>query len=524
MSAGYDAIVVGGGHNGLVAAATLAGAGRSVCLLERNDALGGMAAGGAFSDGTPMPRIAHLLYNLSPAVRRELGLDKAPGVGLGGARALPTVSLDPGGRHVVIGTDGGVAFADGTAHPDAAVYAELTGRLRRFAGLLARLAEEAPPELPGGLTDWRGMRRALGLAGLGLSFKRMGRREMREFLRIFMSNAFDLITDQMPDGPLAGALAADAVRGAWAGPRSPGTVFSLMYRMGHGGGAALPAGGMGAVCEALAGAARDRGVTIRTGAAVEQVLFADDRACGVRLAGGEEVSTRAVLVATGQTEALRLAGPGAFDIEATRRLRNVRAKGTAAKVNLLLSGPPAFAGLSPDQAAGRILLAPSADHVERAFDPVKYGQTSAAPVVEVVVPTLTDPAPGGRHVLSAVVQYVPHTPEGGWSDAARQALLDRVLAALEPFAPGLKALVVESEVLTPADIEALTGAPGGHWHHAEMSLDQLLTVRPANGLARYRLGPEGYYLCGAAAHPGGDVMGSAGRNAARAALGDGVFG
>jgi phytoene dehydrogenase-like protein len=223
---------------------------------------------------------------------------------------------------------------------------------------------------------------------------------------------------------------------------------------------------------------------------------------------------------------MRLAGPAHYDIEAVRRLRNMRAKGTAAKLNLRLDGLPEPPGLGPELLGGRLLLAPSVEQVERAFDPVKYGRVSEAPVIEAVIPSLTDPqtAPRGGHVLSAIVQYVPHAPEGGWTAAARDRLRDVALATLETALPGLSARVSEAETLTPSDIEAATGAPGGHWHHGELSLDQLLTVRPVNGMARYRFGPAGYYLCGAGAHPGGDVMGAAGRNAAQVALADAAAG
>jgi phytoene dehydrogenase-like protein len=519
---GYDAVVIGAGHNGLVAAATLARKGCRVLILERRDEIGGMAAGGHFSDGTPMPRIAHLLYNLSPKVLTELGF------GSGGpvkTRALPTVALDPGGRHVIL-ADGRAAFADGSDHPEALAYCALTDRLRRFGGILARLADEPPPKLEGMALDLASLKRTGPLAALGWDLRKLGRSETREFLKILLSNAYDVILDEMAEGPLAGALAADAVRGVWAGPRSPGTLFSLLYRIGRGGGAALPIGGMGAFCEALASTARASGVSIRTGAEVAALLLHGDRVRGVRLLGGEEIAAKVVLMASGPLAAVRIAGPAEYDIESVRRLRNLRCKGTAAKINLLVSEAPGIDGLSDDHAAGRLVLAPSADYVERAFDAVKYGELPDAPVIEAVIPTLIEPAlrKAGKHVMSLVVQYVPRDIPGGWTDAARAKVLDATLRALEPVMPELRKSVAESEVLTPSDIEKLTGAPGGHWHHAELSIDQLLTVRPVNGLSCYRFGPEGYYLCGAGAHPGGDVMGSAGRNAALAALADGLVG
>ena len=504
MSARFDAIVIGAGHNGLTAAAVLAGAGRRVLVLERAASIGGMLAPGSL-DGVAVPRLAHLIYNVNPTVSRDLGLslDLAP---------LPTVALSPDGRHVM--TEGGAArFADGSDHPDAAAFATLHARLLRFGTLLGQLSDQAPPDLSGGVRARAGD--LTSLARLGLRLRLMGKEEMREFLRVILSNARDLILDEMPDGPLAGALAADAVRGAWAGPASPGTVFSLIYRLAQGGGAAMPRGGMSAVIDAFRQAAEERGASIRTDAGVARIRLDGERVAGVVLDGGEEIAAPLVLSTAGSFATMRMTGPAAFDIEAVRRLRHVRAKGTAAKVNLILSAAPKFPGLSPDQASGRLLIAPSVAAVERAFNPVKYGEVSQAPVIEAVVPTLREPDPSGRHVVSAVVQYVPH----GHLDAApREALMGAVIRALDAHAPGLAASVTAREVLTPSDIEAETGAPGGHWHHGEMSIDQLLSVRPVNGMAHYAFGPEGLFLGGAGAHPGGDVTGAPGRNAARTAL------
>ncbi|XDA99217.1 NAD(P)/FAD-dependent oxidoreductase [Sulfitobacter sp. LCG007] len=511
MSTRYDAIVIGAGHNGLVAAATLARAGRSVCVIEKAAQIGGMAREVEW-DGARMPEMAHLLYNLSPVVSRELGLDLE-------IKPLPTIGLAPDGRHIEL-TGDSLRYADGAAHPEAAAFEALHARLRRFAALLARLADAPPPSLAEGLANMAAVRDIGGMARLGLDLKRLGRDDMREFLRIILSNAYDLVLDDLSDGPAAGLLAADAVRGAWSGPRGPGSVFTLLYRMGRGGGAGLPMGGIGAYIRALERKAVEAGAELRCGKGVALVRLDGERVRGVRLEDGSEIPAPAVLSSLGAAQTMALAGPADFDIEATRRLRNLRSKGTVAKLNLLLSGPPDMPGLSAAQRAGRLILAPSATHVERAFDPVKYGEASVAPVIEAVIPTLSDPSlcSDGRHILSIVVQYVPHAPKGGWTEAAREALSDTVMKALAPFMPGLSGLVQRSDLLTPADIETRTGAPGGHWHHCEMSIDQLLTVRPVNGMSRYAFGPDGLWLCGSSAHPGGDLTGAPGRNAARQVL------
>lgn len=515
----YDVVVIGGGHNGLAAATTLAKKGKSVCVVEKSDGLGGMARNVDMADGATVPHIAHLLHNLNPKVARELGL----GAFLKGA-ALPTVSLAPDGKHVVIEGDS-VRFADGSAHPDAAAFATQNAQLRKFAALLAQMSTKSPPKLEGGLMDLATLGELSGLAKLGLNLRMMGKKDMREFLRVLLLNVYDLVLDEIADGPLAGAVCADAVRGNYVGPRSPGTVFNLMYRLGNGGDVRLPKGGMGAVATAFEDAARKAGCDIRTGSGVARVQVDDDQASGVVLEDGSEIAARAVMSSVGPMATMTMAGIEHFDTEAARRVKNMRCKGRVAKLNLVLKAAPSIDGLDAALLAGRLLIAPSAEMVELSFNPVKYNELPTAPVIEAVIPTLSDPdlATGGRHILSANIQHAPHTPDGGWDDAKRQQVIDTVIAQLEAHMPGLGELVDTAQLLTPADIEALSGAPGGHWHHAEMGVDQILTVRPVNGMAHYQFALSGLYLCGASAHPGGDVTGVPGRNSALQLLKDGVL-
>ncbi|SHJ09075.1 Phytoene dehydrogenase-related protein [Shimia gijangensis] len=518
-SSTYDVVVIGGGHNGLAAAATLAKKGKSVCVIEKSDAMGGMARNVAMGEGVSAPQIAHLLHNLNPKVAKELGLGDL----LKGS-PLPTTSLSADGNHVVV--EGAmVRFADGTTHPDVNAYAKQTAQLRKFAGLLGQLSTKSPPKLDGGLTSMAALGELAGLAKLGLNVKMMGKKDMREFLRVVLTNVYDLVLDEMPDGPLAGMICADAVRGNYVGPRSPGTVFNLMYRLGTGGEVRMPKGGMGAVARAFEAAATKAGCDLRTGSGVARVNVEADKVTGIVLEDGTEIATRAVLSSAAPMATMKMAGIEHFDVEAARRIKNMRCKGTVAKLNLVLKSAPQIEGLSAAQMAGRLLIAPSAETVERSFNPVKYNELPTAPVVEAVIPTLSDPelASGGRHILSAVIQHVPHTPTGGWNDANRQQVIDTVVAQLEAHMPGLSSTIEEAQLLTPSDIEDLTGAPGGHWHHAEMGVDQILTVRPVNGLAHYRFAVGGLYLCGAAAHPGGDVTGVPGRNSAMQLLKDGVL-
>ncbi len=498
---GGAAAVIGGGVNGLVAAAALARQGWPVTVLERAHAPGGMAAGA----GGPV-ELAQFVRGPHAAALAELGLSRAD-LRLG--PPLPTVALDPAGRHVAI-APGGLRFADGTPHPDAAAFAALADRLARFGRVLAPLLATAPPRL-GGWRSRAGVAQLSRLGRLGLDLRRLGARDMREFLRIALSNAADVILDAVPDGPAAGALALDAVLGCRMGPRSPGTVVTLLYRTMQGP-LHRPEGGMAALAARLAAAAEARGAELRCRAEVTGIEAEADRVAGLALADGGRVAATTVLSSLGALPTLRLAGPEHFDAETCRRVRKIRAEGVTARVEIPLGRRPELAGVEPSLQGARFVLAPSVDAVERAFDPVKYGAASRAPVIEF---SLSAAAEAGKSAgqgasLSATVQYVP----GG---ADRAEVARAVLAALAPVIPDLEP-AGEPVVMTPADIERATGAPGGHWHHGEIALDQLLTLRPANGLAQYATGLPGLYLCGAGAHPGGDVTGLPGRNAALAAL------
>jgi phytoene dehydrogenase-like protein len=509
---GHDVIVIGAGHNGLAAAGLLAKAGRRVLVLEKAAEIGGATAGYDIAPGFHAPRFAHLLHAWHPKVDSQLDL-AAQGLTFA-RRGLPSVALAQDGAHIVI-EDGRPRFADGRAHPEAETFAKLHARLARFAAVLAGKLLEPPPRLA--RPDWRDLG---GLAKLGLDLRLLGRRDAREFLRVLLSNAYDVILDEIADGPLAGAHALDAVMGGHVGPRSPGTALTLLYRLAQGGRHDLPAGGLGAFCRALAGSAEARGVEIRRNAAVEEILVDEDRIAGVRLAGGDTLAARQVLSSLDAGTTLRLTGVEHFDAEAVRRIRRVRCKGATAKINLALTALPDFQGLDRETLSGRLLLASAVRDLEAAFDAAKYGELPANPALEVLIPSLVDPGlvEGDGQVMSIIVQYAPYHLKGGWNAAARERLGETVLDQLQRYAPDLRRQVRACDVFTPADIERETGATGGHWHHGELAVDQMLTLRPVNGLSRYALPVGGLYLCGAAAHPGGDVIGAAGHNAARQAL------
>ncbi|MGH8268344.1 MAG: phytoene desaturase family protein, partial [Steroidobacteraceae bacterium] len=357
------------------------------------------------------------------------------------------------------------------------------------------------------------------LAGLAWRLRALGRRDMRELLRIGGMCVHDLVDEHFESPLLKGALAFDAVLGSNFGPRSPGTVFTLLYRLaaGEGGTLAQPVGGLGALSEALASAARAAGAQIRTAAPVERIVVREDRAAGVVLHSGEEIRAACVVSSVDpKTTFLSLLGSEHLDAGFVRRIVHLRARGLTAKLHLALDGLPPFRGLESSALRGRLLWAPSPEHIERAFNHAKYGEFSSAPILEITAPTVADPAlaPPGKHVLSVIVQYAPYALTGGWGEG-RKPLTELIIDTLEALAPGLRARVRHAELLTPADIEREFRITGGHWHHAELALDQFYVLRPVPGAAQYRAPVGGLYLCGAGCHPGGGVMGIAGRNAAR---------
>ena len=510
MTEAQSVIVIGAGHNGLVCANYLARAGRKVLVLEAASQPGGAAVTREFTPGFRVSAVAHLLHLLDPRVERELGLASH---GLAYARtALQTVSLSTQGAPLTLG-DGEVRSGEVSADDRDALRA-YTGRMQKFSQLIARTHQRVPPRL-----HFQSWAEALPAAALALDIRRLGREDMREFLRIVTMPIHDLLEESFAAPLLKGAIALDAVLGTRLGPRSGNTVLSYLHRL-SGGPLSLARGGPGALSEALASAARAAGAEIRLSAPVASLLLKEGTVCGVRLESGEEIAAVTVVSnADPKTTFNRLLGARHLEAEFARRVHHLRAIGTAAKLNLALNGTPEFRGLETGELGERLLIAPDSHYVDDAFNGAKYRDCSRAPAVEITVPSVADPelAPAGKHVLSAIVQYAPSDLAGGW-DARRDEFRDRVLELLELYAPGLRRQVVAAELLTPLDLERQFRASGGHWHHAELSLDQFMMLRPVPGAAQYATPVAGLYLCGAGCHPGGGVIGAAGRNAARVIL------
>jgi phytoene dehydrogenase-like protein len=434
---------------------------------------------------------------------------------------MTTTALLPDAAALALGP--AASGQSGLSTADASAYAAYTARMRRFAAALSPVFSKLPPRL--GVAAWP---ERLALLRIGWQIRRLGRRDMRELLRIGGMNVHDLLEECFDSAALKGALAFDAVLGANFGPRSPGTVLTLLYRLAAESaagdvGLSQPKGGMGALCNAVAKAAVAAGAVIRTAAPVARILIEADRACGVVLESGERITALNVISsADPKTTFLKLLGTAHLDAGFARRVNHIRSSGLAAKLHIALNRMPPFRGISEDALRGRLLIAPSLEYLEHAYNHAKYGEFSASPAMEITVPSVNDPslAPAGRHVLSAIVQYAPYALKEGW-EQARQRFLDIALDTLERVAPGLRSCMVAAEVLTPVDVEREFRSRGGHWHHGDLAFDQILMVRPVPGAAQYRTPVDGLFLCGAGCHPGGGVMGIAGRNAAQRVLREG---
>jgi phytoene dehydrogenase-like protein len=525
MAERYDAIVIGGGHNGLVAAAYLARAGRRVLVLERRGQVGGGASTEEALPGYRTDLGAHTVTRLHPAVVKDLRL-AARGVEL---LACEPALFAPGpdGACLVLARDARkAAAAIGRLSPsDSARWAEFVAFVARAAGFLRSLYDRPPPDPLA-----RDSAELIDMARIALRLRRLGRRRMTELLRVLPMTAAELLDEWFESDLLKGALAARGVRGLFQGPMASGTAYLFLHhqvgtREGVWQGGALVRGGVGELSRALAEAAHERGAEIRTGAPVESVLVKDGRATGVALADGTEIeAARVVSGLDPRRTFLDLVGAAQLDPDFVRGVRNIKFRGALARVNLALGELPNFACQpgAGEHLRGVIVIAPSVEYVERAHDDAKYGGVSRAPYLEAVIPSLADPtrAPDGKHLMSVLVQYAPYGLEGGWNDAQREALADRVVETLAEWAPNVASAVIDRHVLTPHDLEQTFGLTEGNICHGEMTLDQLLFMRPVPGWSRYRTPIAGLYLCGAGTHPGGGVSGAPGYHAARAILAD----
>lgn len=510
MKQDFDVIVLGGDPNGLAAAARLARAGRRVLVLERRAALGGAAS----------------TEELFPGFRFNTGW---PDAGLLDAKLATELRLADYGLHMIEGPVGAYAVDSGLtlwrdpqrsaaelADADAISLVGYAQEGGKYADLLGRMARLEPPVL-----SHRPLRLLWAWASVALAARRLGRRGLLDFLRVLPMSAQAYLDRHFENETIQGLLAAASVSELMQGPRAAGTAFKLLYGQitGQRGGyrsAQVARGGLGALSQALASAAESTGAEIRTGETVQRIVVENYRAVGVQLAAGEQISAHAILSAASPRETfLEWVGGPHLEPRVVRRLRNIKYQGSTATVQLALNRLPDF-GAEPERLSGDIVLCPSPDYAERAYDAAKYGRISPDPILAIRIPSLLDPslAPAGQHAMSITVRYAPyHLRESDW-DTQREALGDLAVRTLEPYAPGLSQAILQRAVITPLDYERDYGLPEGSFTHGQMGLDQLLTMRPVPGFAGYRSPIDGLYLGGDGAHPGGGVSGLPGYNAA----------
>jgi phytoene dehydrogenase-like protein len=502
-----DVIVIGGGVNGLACAARLQMAGRRVLLLEGASVAGGAMRGVDFAPGFRSPGLAHLVHGIDPRVAEGMDLDRRGLRYVAGNLASTALSVT--GDHLVLQGAFGARLEGGVSDADRAAWTALQAKLLAFAGVLAPFRAMVPPRLARGTGN-----AYLRLARLGLGVRALGKADFRELLRMLLTNVADVLDDELVDDRLKGLVGFDATLGTWLGPQSPNSLLLLLNRLSSASGVlSLPAGGMGAVADAMVRAVEAKGVVICPDAAVTSLIVEGDQAAGVILADGAAFRAATVVSAINpKTTFLNLVGPLHLDAGFVRRIRDAKSRGGAAKLHLALSAAPDFRGADLQS---RLVIAPSLRGVENAFNAVKYGEVPAVPVMEIMLPSAHEPghAPEGQHVLSAIVQFAPHDPVVG-HEAGRAAMLEAALALLETYAPGLRSTILHAEMLMPYDIEARYGMMGGNWHHGELSVEQMFFLRPVPGIAQYETPLPGLWLAGAGCHPGGGVSGAAGWNAA----------
>jgi phytoene dehydrogenase-like protein len=517
-----DIVIIGGGHNGLVTAFYLAKAGYKPLVLERSTQVGGAAVTDEFHPGFRCSTLTHTAGPILPGVLRDMQLEK-----YGLKLITPDIcvtALSPDGRALSLHQDvtkSAQAIA-AFSEKDAAKYPEFAKSLGKIAAVIAEALATTPPDIdhPSSGDLW-------SMLKTGRAIRKLGKRDMFRLLRWGPMAVADLASEYFETELLRAVIAARGVFGTFLGPWSAGSALMLLIRAAGdphpAGSATFAAGGMGAITQAMASAAKAAGAEIRTGAEVVAIQVKNGIASGVLLATGEEIQARAVISnADPKRTLLRLTDPTHLSPDFVQKLQHYRGNGTVAKVNLALSGLPKFSAVKDGDAStlkGRIHIGNEIDYLERAFDESKYGNFSRQPYLEATIPSLTDStlAPDGKHVMSIYMQYAPYKLKGDW-DQQREALGQTVVQTLAQYAPDLPGLILAQQIITPRDLEEKYGLTGGQIFHGELALDQFFTMRPLLDWARYRTPIQNLYLCGSGTHPGAGLTGGSGANAAREIL------
>jgi phytoene dehydrogenase-like protein len=523
MTRRFDAVVIGGGHNGLTTAAYLARAGKKVVVLEKRHVLGGAATTEEVFPGFRFSVASYVVSLLRPEIIRELELPKH------GLEILPLdgtfTPLD--NDYLWRVNDHGKTMRElrRWSKNDAEAYEEYGQLMVDMARFIKPILSVVPPD-PGKVNPMQW----LPLVGLAKKFRDLPERHQAVFVQLMTMSAADFLDQWFETDPLKATMSASGIIGTFQGVRSPGTAYVLLHHyMGEIDGAfrawGIPRGGTGGVSNAIASAARAAGVEIRLQAPVDHVRVHGDRATGVVLESGEEISASTVLSSVDAHQTfLNLLEPGQLPSEFEEEVRRYKFRGSSGKVNLALDALPNFTCLPGvgEHLRGAISFSPAVDYMERAYDDAKYGHFSRRPYIDTIIPTLVDPsmAPPGKHVMSCFVQYAPyHLAEGQWDDNAREAFGETVIDTIAERAPNIRDVILHKQVLTPLDIERDFGLTEGNIFQGELSLEQLFFNRPVPGWARYRTPIKDLWMCGSATHPGGGIMGAPGRIAALELLG-----
>ena len=518
MAERYDAIVIGGGHNGLVNAAYLARAGLRVLVLEQRPMLGGATVSEEIYPGFKFSVFSYVVSLLRPEIIRDLELPRH------GLTILPlesTLTPLPNGDFIYRGSDPHETFRNISRFStrDAEAYRLYGHAMYQMAKAVKYILGIRPPD-PASLDP----RELLALLRLGMHFLALEEENLYTLVKLMTMSSADFLEEWFETDPLIATLSSSGIIGTFLGPRSPGSAYVLLHHyMGEIDGVfrawGFQKGGTGGVAEAIASSARDLGATLRTEARVAKVLTRRGRAFGVVLENGDEIHAKLVVSSLDpKSTFLNLVDPAELPDELVNAVRNFDTQGSSGKVNLALDAVPdlsCWPGVGP-HLRGAISISPSVDYIEHAYDEAKYGRFSPSPYIDAIFPSMIDPgmAPPGKHVMSCFVQYAPyHLAEGDW-ETQREAFGDAVVNTLSQYIPNLKKIILHRQVLSPWDIEKTIGLSGGNIFQGELSLSQLFFLRPAPGYAQYRTPIRGYYQCGSGTHPGGGITGAPGRLAA----------
>ncbi|HJZ53989.1 MAG TPA: NAD(P)/FAD-dependent oxidoreductase, partial [Gemmataceae bacterium] len=528
MPSTYDAIIIGAGHNGLVTAAYLARAGYKVLVLERRDVLGGCCITEEVWPGFKVSTAAYVNSLLRPEIIRELdlkkyGFDMIP-------RSPSSFTPFPDGRYLLMGPDKELTRREIAkfSAKDAENYPKYEDMLTRVADFLEPMLEQTPPDpfsnRLGNL--WK-------LFQLGRGFRGLGRDVATEAFEILTGAARPILDRWFESDGLKATIATDAVIGAFAPPSHPGTAYVLFHHvMGECNGVrgvwGYVRGGMGTISNSIAAAARERGAEIKTNADVGRILVKDGRAAGVALKDGTEFAAKRVISnADANVTFVKLMDPKDLPAEFLAQIKKIDYSSATVKINVALSEAPQFKALPSNGVGqhhhGTMHVCPGMDYIERAYDDAKYGKPAENPMLECTMATALDSslAPPGKHILSMFIQYAPYHLKGTTWEAEKDKFADRCFDILNEYAPNFRSSVIARQVIPPPEMERLWGITGGNIMQGAMNLDRMFSFRPVAGYANYRTPVRGLYMCGAATHPGGGVMGACGLNAAREILRDG---